>query len=114
MTSANTGNASATTLTSEYYRKTQLEPEITQQTGQANFNGTKLANTMIPLPPREEQKRIVAKVNQLMALCDELEAKLKKSQTDSDKLMDASCTSGVSGVAKSPKALKYLANKQFF
>ena len=40
-------------------------------------------------PPKEEQKRIVAKVNQLMALCDELEAKLIQSQTDNKKLMDA-------------------------
>ena len=32
-------------MNSVYYRQTQIEPEITQQTNQANFNGTKLANT---------------------------------------------------------------------
>ena len=42
-----------------------------------------------PLPPFEEQRRIVAKVDQLMALCDDLEAKLKQSQTDGGILMEA-------------------------
>jgi type I restriction enzyme, S subunit len=43
----------------------------------------------VPLPPLEEQKRIVAKVNQLMALCDELENKLRQAEADSEKLMNA-------------------------
>ena len=43
----------------------------------------------IPIPPLEEQKRIVAKVDQLMALCDELEAGLVQAQTDGGKLMEA-------------------------
>ena len=43
----------------------------------------------IPIPPFEEQKRIVAKVEQLMALCDELQARLNQSQDDSGKLIDA-------------------------
>jgi hypothetical protein len=39
--------------------------------------------------PYKEQKRIVAKVDQLMTLCDNLEAKLKKAQQHSGKLMEA-------------------------
>jgi type I restriction enzyme S subunit len=42
-----------------------------------------------PLPPKKEQKRIVAKVDQLMALCDELEAGLVQAQTEGGKLMEA-------------------------
>ncbi len=76
-------------LNSNYFRKTQIEPEITQQCGQANFNGTKLKNNLVPLPPLEEQKRIVEKVEQFMGLCNELEAKLRKSREDSEKLMEA-------------------------
>jgi type I restriction enzyme S subunit len=76
-------------MNADYFRKTQINTEVTQQCGQANFNGTKLANVLIPLPPREEQKRIVAKVHQLMALCDELENKLLQAEADSEKLMNA-------------------------
>jgi type I restriction enzyme, S subunit len=39
-----------------------------------------------PLPPIGEQHRIIAKVDQLMALCDKLEAKLKQAQASSEKL----------------------------
>jgi len=50
---------------------------------------TKLNNSLIPLSPLPEQKRIVAKVDELMALCDELETRLSQSQTDCDRLMEA-------------------------
>jgi type I restriction enzyme S subunit len=43
----------------------------------------------IPLPPLAEQHRIVAKVDDLMALCDQLEAQLTATQTDSRRLLDA-------------------------
>ena len=50
---------------------------------------TKLNRALIPLAPFEEQKRIVAKVDQLMALCDELEAGLAQAQTEGGRLMEA-------------------------
>ena len=53
------------------------------------LNKTKCESIPIPLPPFAEQRRIVAKVDQLMALCDDLEAKLDQSQTDGAKLMEA-------------------------
>ncbi|EHK0840449.1 TPA: restriction endonuclease subunit S [Vibrio parahaemolyticus] len=37
------------------------------------------ANTVIPVPPIEEQHRIVAKVDELMALCDQLEQQTEAS-----------------------------------
>lgn len=43
----------------------------------------------LPLPPYEEQKRIVAKVDQLMALCDQLEAALRRSDDRASKLVGA-------------------------
>jgi type I restriction enzyme S subunit len=49
----------------------------------------KIREILIPVPPPSEQHRIVAKVDQLMALCDQLESKLKQSQADSEKFMGA-------------------------
>ena len=49
-------------------------------TGQPNVNGTALKGLLIPLAPMEEQHRIVAKVDELMTLCDRMEAQ----QTDSE------------------------------
>jgi len=43
----------------------------------------------IPLPPLAEQKRIVAKVDELMALCDRLEASLTTGETARSRLLDA-------------------------
>ncbi len=54
----------------------------------------------VPLPPLEEQKRIVAKVSQLMALCDELEAKLRQTEADSEKLMKAAVRDLLASVGK--------------
>ena len=47
-------------------------------------------NLMIPLPPLEEQKGIIEKVNSLMALCDELEEQIINSETQI-KLLMKSC-----------------------
>jgi type I restriction enzyme S subunit len=76
-------------MNSNLYRITQIEPQITQQNGQANFNGTKLKSTIIPLPPLNEQKRIVEKVNSLISLCDELEKKIEKQKSYSNRLMES-------------------------
>jgi type I restriction enzyme S subunit len=74
--------------TSEF-RETQIIPLIKKQTGQANVNGTALKNMLIPLPPLTEQHRIVAKVDTLMALCDQLEASLTATAAACRRLLHA-------------------------
>jgi type I restriction enzyme S subunit len=54
-----------------------------------NLNQSILMNLVIGLPPLQEQHRIVAKVNELMALCDQLEAQLTFAQTESRRLLEA-------------------------
>ncbi len=48
-----------------------------------------LADFLIPLPPLAEQQRIVAKVDQLMELCDRLESDIRQAQEDGERLMEA-------------------------
>jgi type I restriction enzyme S subunit len=76
-------------MNAPYFRATQIVPELQQQCGQANVNGSKLRNMMIPFPPLAEQHRIVAKVDQLMAVCDRLEGQLTTAQTESSRLLAA-------------------------
>lgn len=68
-------------------RESQIEPDIIQQNGQANYNGTKLKNVITPLPPLAEQKRIVEKLEKLMAFCDELEANIRESKRHAEALL---------------------------
>ncbi|QOX79229.1 restriction endonuclease subunit S [Trichlorobacter lovleyi] len=58
-------------------------------TAQKNINLEILNSVMIPLPPLAEQQRIVAKVDQLMGLCDQLEAQLVTTTADSRRLLEA-------------------------
>lgn len=56
-------------------------PRMTGSAGQKRVPHDYFANSPFPLPPPAEQKRIVAKVDELMALCDRLEAQLQERDT---------------------------------
>jgi restriction endonuclease S subunit len=47
---------------------------------QPNLNLGKIKETAIPLPPLAEQRRIVAKVDELMSLCDELKSRISQAR----------------------------------
>ncbi|WP_442499489.1 restriction endonuclease subunit S [Methylobacter sp. sgz302048] len=70
-------------LTPEYlflalkYRYFEIR-DITGQKQRRGLNMRLISESSIPLAPLEEQKRIVAKVDELMALCDKLEAQQQK------------------------------------
>ena len=60
----------------------------------------------IPLPPLAEQKRIVAKVDELMAICDRLEAQLRERDTRHGALARAALARFAA--APTPDNLQYL------
>jgi len=51
-----------------------------------HFSGEKLAKYPVPLPPLAEQHRIVVKVDQLMALCDQLKTRLTQARQLNEQL----------------------------
>jgi type I restriction enzyme, S subunit len=63
--------------------------EKTKQMAQPKLALKRIAGARIPLPPIEEQHRIAAKVDELMALCDRLEVSLSASEANRSRLLDA-------------------------
>ena len=84
-------------LDSRYFKMLFRSPFFQERifansTGSAipNVKGVKELKSMpIPVPPLAEQRRIVAKVDELMALVDALETQLAAARTTADKLMEA-------------------------
>lgn len=73
-----------------YFKKIYNEiRELAVGGAQPNLNLIKIKNYIIPLPPINEQNRIVEKVSLLMALCDELESRIVKSKKYSENLIEA-------------------------
>lgn len=60
-----------------------------QTTNLASINKTQLRGCLIAIPPKNEKSSIVAKVDELMNLCDQLKARLQTSQQTQLKLVDS-------------------------
>ncbi|WP_436872881.1 restriction endonuclease subunit S [Acinetobacter haemolyticus] len=74
-------------IRSPYIQK-DLESSASGTTNQIELNTSTVLQTRIPLPPIEEQKRIVAKVDELMQLCDQLEQQQNLSSEAHDQLVN--------------------------
>lgn len=92
------------------FRKTQIEPHLKQQCGQANVNGTILKSMIVPLPPLAEQHRIVAKVDELFAICDTLKERLAQAQTTQNLLAETVVKQALA--TKPASKVEYATNEQ--
>lgn len=61
--------------------------EASRGQGQPNLNTDIIALTPFPLPPLNEQKRIVEKLEQAMKNCNNLEESIKQSESQNEKLL---------------------------
>jgi type I restriction enzyme, S subunit len=67
-----------------------IEDRAAGSTNQVELTSQMAANQIVPLPPLAEQRRIVVKVDELMALCDQLEAARAKREAMRNRLTAAS------------------------
>jgi type I restriction enzyme S subunit len=86
-------------------RATNLK-EKEDATAQPVISGSKIYPIVVGLPPLAEQHRIVAKVEELLALCDRLEAQLNTAQTESRRLLEALLQEALNPVVESGDAAR--------
>jgi len=74
---------------STVFVREQIERPIRTTSGVKNINSTEISNLVIPFPPLAEQRRIVAKTDQLMALCDHLDQQIDAATSKRTELLNA-------------------------
>lgn len=87
-------------LKSPHFIETGI-PKMTGTAGQKRVPTEYFANSPFPLPPLAEQHRIVARVDALMALCDQLEASLTATAATRRRLLDALLAEALAPMATS-------------
>ncbi|MBV6811328.1 restriction endonuclease subunit S [Xanthomonas campestris pv. pennamericanum] len=80
--------------------KSHLE-DFAPSTAQKNINLEILGLLSVPLPPANEVRRIVAKVDQLMALCDQLKSRLSEARRVHEHLANTLIGQALNGEKKS-------------
>jgi len=66
-----------------------IESYCATTVGNWGISASNLKDVKVPLPPFAEQRRIVAKLDELMALCGRLEGQLTTARTESSRFLEA-------------------------
>ena len=92
----------------EYFLRTAKErlEDFAPSTAQKNINLGILEQLLIPIPPAAEQRRIVAKVDQLMALIDKLEEQQAKKSELAEAFAQAAVSAITGAEIKEPEKMK--------
>ena len=69
------------------------------------IKANKLKDVLIPIPPADEQQAIIAKVEKLLATCNQLEMQINSSQIHTDALMQAVLREAFSHTSESDKVV---------
>ena len=76
------------------------ETKMTGTAGQKRVPKVFFSENPLPLPPHPEQQRIVAKVDELMALCDQLEQQQTESNVTHQTLVETLLTTLANAAAQ--------------
>ena len=79
------------------YLKYSMDSSLLQNAIHSNKRGgaqpclylSEISKFIFPMPPLPEQQRIVSKIDELMAICDQLKENLQQSQETQVQLTDA-------------------------
>ncbi|HWR14150.1 MAG TPA: restriction endonuclease subunit S [Terriglobales bacterium] len=85
-----------------------------QACGQATINQSQLATLPLPLPPLEEQQRIVAKVSLLFEMCSRLADSQKEREQRRDRLVAASLHALTDGQSEDRSATSLQDSARFY
>lgn len=86
--------------------QSELEGNASGTTNQIELNTSTVITHLTPVPPIAEQHRVVAKIDELMALCDRLEAQQAGSESAHAQLVQAMLDS----LAQASDAIDFAAN----
>ena len=67
----------------------EIESKCATTVGNWGISAGRLKSCFFPLPPLAEQQRIVAKVAELMAICDQLESQITATEQDSRRFLES-------------------------
>lgn len=77
-----------------------------QQVGQANINGTKLKNIVVPLPSTKEQRKIVSDIESKFSIIDKVEQTINQSLIKSEQLRKSILKKAFEGELIKPMEIK--------